>query len=157
MSFFKNVADKLTKAAEVTVKKTGELTDTAKLKLDVARMKSDIETKYTEIGTLVYKQYSEQTDESSAVAEKCLAIDAINEELDKTLLIIEEKRAAIQAAKEEAARAKAAAAENTAGSVCESPRTCCCEAASAQTSECPACGAEISADSVFCSKCGQKI
>ncbi|MBQ3066224.1 MAG: zinc ribbon domain-containing protein [Clostridia bacterium] len=154
MSFLKQVADKLTKAAEVTVKKTGELTDTAKLKLDIARMKSDIETKYTEIGMLVYKQYHEQTDESSAVAEKCLAIDALNDSLEHTLLIIEEKRAAAQVAKEEAAKAKA---EAEVVCTCEDTCTCCGNTESVQASECPACGAEIAADAAFCSKCGQKI
>ncbi|MBO5649749.1 MAG: hypothetical protein J6S76_07540, partial [Clostridia bacterium] len=75
MEFIKNLTDKLSKVAEATTKKAGELTDTAKLKVRISRLNSEINEAYSEIGKLIYKQYKDASDESAAIAEKCLAID----------------------------------------------------------------------------------
>ncbi len=153
MDFFKNLTNSLSKAAEATAKKAGELTDTAKLKLKQNRITSDIGDTYTEIGRLIYKQYKDASDESAAIAEKCLAIDKLNEELEAVNAEIEAIKAAAEAAKAQAAEEKAAAAEAVAEP--EATEEAPAEDAS-ETKFCAACGAELPADALFCNKCGQK-
>lgn len=165
MDFFKNLSTSLTKAAEATAKKAGELTDTAKLNLKKGRIKSDIEDMYTDIGRLIYKQYKESADESNAIAEKCLAIDKSMEELAAVMAEIEAIKAAAEAEK-----AYHTAQDNTSAEThpyeeepapTETPVTLALE----QTTEkadnteirfCPACGAALPKDAAFCNKCGQK-
>lgn len=159
MDFLKNLSNSLSKAAEATARKAGELTDTAKLKLRQNRIEADITDAYTDIGRLIYKQYKESADESEAIAAKCLAIDKSNEELAAIDAEIETIKKAAEAAKakeqnepvqdvheseEEPAAEPAAAAEPE-------------EAPAAESRTCSACGAEISADALFCPKCGQKL
>lgn len=167
MDFFKNLSTSLTKAAEATAKKAGELTDTAKLNLKKGRIKSDIEDMYTDIGRLIYKQYKESADESNAIAEKCLAIDKSMEELAAVMAEIEAIRTAAEAEKEHHT--------NTAAESASAPTQDCAEeqapseapvilaleetsekADAAETRFCPACGAALPKDAAFCNKCGQK-
>ncbi|MBQ8577787.1 MAG: zinc ribbon domain-containing protein [Clostridia bacterium] len=162
MDFFKNLSNSLTKAAEATAKKAGELTDTAKLKLKQNRITTDINDAYTDIGKLIYKQYKESTDESAAIAEKCLAIDKSNEELAAVTAEIEAIKAAAEAAKAQAAEEKAQAAEaadETAAEEAPATEEAPADEAAAETpagKTCSACGAELPADALFCNKCGQK-
>ncbi len=146
MDFFKNLSNSLSKAAEATAKKAGELTDTAKLKLKQNRITTDINDAYTDIGKLIYKQYKEATDESAAIAEKCLAIDKSNEELEAVNAEIEAIKAAAEAAKAQPAEAAVPAAAPAAEP----------EAAAEAGNVCSACGAELPAGALFCNKCGQK-
>lgn len=158
MDFIKNITTTLSKAAEATTKKASELTDTAKLKIKQNRITSDINETYNKIGALIYKQYRESCDESAAIAEFCLAIDKSNEELDAVNAEIEAIKEAAEAAKAAAAAEKAAAKEQAE----EAPVEEAVEEAVEETKEeapvriCAACGAELSADALFCCKCGQK-
>ena len=99
MDFLKNISSALSKAAEATTKKAGELTDIAKLKVKQNRISSDINATYSEIGKLIYKQYKESCDESASIAELCLSIDKDNEELAAVLAEVEAIKAAAEAAK----------------------------------------------------------
>ena len=154
MDFIKNITATLSKAAEATTKKASELTDTAKLKIKQNRITSDINETYNKIGALIYKQYKESCDESAAIAELCLAIDKNNEELDAVNAEIEAIKEAAEAAKAAAAAEKAAAKEQAEEAPVEEAVEETKEEASVRI--CAACGAELSADALFCCKCGQK-
>ena len=163
MDFLKNLSNSLSKATEATTKKASELTDTAKLKVKQNRINGEINEAYAEIGKLIYKQYKEATDESAAIAEKCLAIDKSNVELAEVNAEIEAIKAAAEAAKAQAAAEKAAAkaaaeapAEEAAAE--EEPAAEAAEEAEEAPAVrvCAACGATLPADALFCNKCGQK-
>ncbi|MBP3917828.1 MAG: zinc ribbon domain-containing protein [Clostridia bacterium] len=165
MDFFKNLSTSLTKAAEATAKKAGELTDTAKLNLKKGRIKSDIEDMYTDIGRLIYKQYKESADESNAIAEKCLAIDKSMEELAAVMAEIEAIRTAAEAEKEQHTAAGSASAPTQDCAEEQTPSETPVIPALEETTEkaddtearfCPACGAALPKDAAFCNKCGQK-
>lgn len=135
MEFIKNLTDKLSKVAEATTKKAGELTDTAKLKIKISRLNGEINEAYSEIGKLIYKQYKDASDESAAIAEKCLGIDKKSAEITSINAEIEAIKAAV-AATEETNEEDAPVA--TAPSVC------------------PCCGTELPIGAFYCCKCGQK-
>ncbi len=156
MDFFKNLSNSLSKAAEATAKKAGELTDTAKLKLKQNRITTDINDAYTDIGKLIYKQYKESSDESAAIAEKCLSIDKCNEELDAVTAEIEAIKAAAEAAKAQTAEAKAAEAKAAEAQTAEEAPAEEEPAKEATVKLCAACGAELPEGALFCNKCGQK-
>ncbi|MGM9625548.1 MAG: zinc-ribbon domain-containing protein [Eubacteriales bacterium] len=161
MDFFKNLSNSLSKAAEATARKAGELTDTAKLKLRQNRITADITDAYTDIGRLIYKQYKESADESEAIAAKCLAIDRSNEELAAIDAEIEAIKQAAEAAKAKESsepeqnvnEPEEAPAAEPAAEMEAKPE----EAPASEARTCPACGAEITADALFCPKCGQKL
>ena len=121
MAFFDTMKSKLSSAAEVTMKKTGEYSEIAKLKLRQNKLNGEINALYSEIGKLIYKQYQEKTDETEAVAEKCLSIDEKNAAIAKVLSDIEAIKAAAAADKAERAQAKAAAQEAPAAPKEEKP------------------------------------
>ena len=131
MAFFDNMKSKLSSAAEVTMKKTGEYSEIAKLKLRQNKLNGEIDTLYSEIGKLIYKQYQEKTDETEAVAEKCLSIDEKNAAIAKVLSDIEAIKAAAAADKAERAQAKAAAQEAPAAPKVEKPAEAVSEEAEA--------------------------
>ena len=161
MDFIKNITASLSKAAEATTKKASELTDTAKLKVKRSRIIAGINETYTEIGKLIYTQYKDSGDESAAIAEFCLAIDDANKELAQVDAEIEAIKAAAEEAKAQARaeREAAKAAAEAAEAECECTEECECKAeepAEASVRVCTACGAALTADALFCSKCGQK-
>lgn len=110
MAFFNTLKSKLSDAAEITAKKTGEYSEIAKLKLRENKLKSEIEAIYTEVGKLIYKQYQEKTDETQAIAEKCLAIDEKNAAIAQVNADLDAVKAKAAADKKERAQAKAMAA-----------------------------------------------
>jgi len=156
MDFLKNISASLTKAAEATTKKASELTDTAKLKVKQNRITSEINENYNKIGALIYKQYKESGDESEAIAELCLAIDKSNEELNAVNAEIDAIKAAAEAAKAAAAAEKAAAKAQPEAEAAPAEEAVEEPKEEAAVRFCSACGAELSADAMFCGKCGQK-
>ena len=161
MDFIKNITASLSKAAEATTKKASELTDTAKLKVKRSRIVAGVNETYAEIGKLIYTQYKESGDESAAIAELCLSIDDANKELAELDAEIEAIKAAAEAAKAQARAEREAAKAAEEAEACECTEECKCECkaeepAKASVRVCSACGAELTADALFCSKCGQK-
>lgn len=54
----------------------------AKVKFKITSKETDIKNKYREIGKIVYSAYSNDTDaDNEQIAEKCVAIDTLNEEI----------------------------------------------------------------------------
>lgn len=171
MSFFDSLKSKVSQAAEITVQKTGEVSETAKLKLKERDLASDINEVYAQIGRLIYKQYKEQTDETEEIAGKCLDIDKKNAEIaeiaEKIAVIkanAEEQKAQRKAAAEQAKAAKAAApaaeekpAEEPAPAAEEEPAAEEAKPEEAAGRFCPDCGAAVAIDAAFCPKCGKKL
>lgn len=162
MDFLDELTHNLSKAAEYTVKKAGELTDTAKLKLKQNRAVNDIEDIYQEIGKLIYTQYKEHTDETQTIAAKCFEIDKKKDEIQQILAELEKlKNAAKTAQSQQSPKEKTESQTASSENIDPSKNAAASEAEKAEDSSvapffCPACGAEIPKDSVFCPKCGQK-
>ncbi len=141
MDFLKTITENLSKAAEFTVKKTGEVTDIARLKLKQGKITDDINDLYTDIGRLIYRQYKDQSDETQAIATKCLAIDKWNMELAKVT------------AELDSLRKTSDSGDNTAAADSKTQET---QSSSATTAVCQNCAAEIPTGVHFCPNCGAK-
>lgn len=115
--FLNLIKDKLGTAGEKTVKKTGQLADTVKMKYAIASEESELKKKYERIGEMVYRAKSgdgELSDEINTICDDIqLTLEKITD-LKERLQVIKNKKS------------------------------------------CPHCGAEIAADSPYCSACGCK-
>ncbi len=81
MDFMDNVKRVAAETAQAAVKKSGELMETAKIKYAIFDLKNEIRKTYEEIGSDIYRQYSEDADAAESVRQKCLRIDALNHEI----------------------------------------------------------------------------
>ena len=90
MGLFENIVSNAKQAANVVGKKTGELVDTSKLKLQAVDLNSDIKRNYEALGRAVYesrKQGIDSTEEIDDIIilinEKYDELDEVNEQLSK--------------------------------------------------------------------------
>lgn len=79
MSFF----DKLKKGAQEMADKSEELMGTAKIKLQITKVESDIGKKKSELGAAAYKLYKEGKISDPDLVGVCQAIDNLYQEIDK--------------------------------------------------------------------------
>ena len=89
MELFKTLSRTVSDTVDYTVHKTGEMIDIARLKLRRARIAEELHEAYTEIGHLVYHQYSDNTDRTAKIASLCLRIDEGNAEMQRLAESIE--------------------------------------------------------------------
>ena len=74
----------LKSAADKVVKKTGELAEISKVKLNAANAKSDINACFKTLGELVYKAQKEQEDDApEKIQELIETIDALYKKIDE--------------------------------------------------------------------------
>ncbi|MDP4132912.1 MAG: zinc ribbon domain-containing protein [Bacillota bacterium] len=73
---FDTIKEKLNKAANYTVRKSGEVVNVAKLKIKETELESRLENLFTAIGRAMYTEHQEETDSS-------VEISGILEEIDK--------------------------------------------------------------------------
>ena len=150
-SFIDSIKTGVAQAAEFTVQKTTELSETAKLKLKETKLAGEINDIYREIGKLIYRQYKDQSDETQDIAARCLEIDGKNDELAG----VAERLAAIKA-EAAAQKAQRRAAEEAAPAK-EAPDNESPAAAETQSVRfCTSCGNEIPEGANFCPVCGRK-
>ena len=90
MGLFENIVSNAKQAANVVGKKTGELVDTSKLKLQAVDLNTDIKRNYEALGRAVYearKQGVDSTEEIDDIIiiinEKYDELDEVNEQLSK--------------------------------------------------------------------------
>lgn len=83
MELLKKLSKTVSSAVDYTVRKTGEVTDIARLKLQRARTAETVNDAYTRIGRLVYRQYRDDSDHTEQIAALCMSIDEGNAEMKR--------------------------------------------------------------------------
>ncbi len=83
MELIKTITKTVSDAVDYTVRKTWELTDVARLKLQHAKTAERINKAYTRIGRLVYHDYHDGTDHAEEIAALCITIDEGHAELTR--------------------------------------------------------------------------
>ncbi len=96
------------KAANKTMKKAGEIADSASLKFKLTTQKAKLSDRFERLGRLTYKQLKTETSYAEDIATVISEIDELRES-------IKEIKAKIEAAKEERARAKEEKADDGIG------------------------------------------
>lgn len=86
MAFFEKFGEKLTNAGKDVAKKTKELADVTKLNMQISSEEDNIKNKYSEIGKLYYKLFSESPDERftqlfSSITESAGKINSFKEQI----------------------------------------------------------------------------
>ena len=87
MEFFDKLGKKASEAYKVTADKTGKLAKEAKLRMNVADLKSQINEIYKEIGETVYQKHTRKGEYEieKEVEEKCTKIDVLSDEIESNL------------------------------------------------------------------------
>lgn len=83
MGAFEDVVMKAKNAADIAGKKTGELVEITRLRLNVSELEERIRSQYQELGKTVYNAAKDHTDCTDYVHEKSEAIDRLFAELTK--------------------------------------------------------------------------
>lgn len=83
--FAKNIKNTVCDLAKKTAKVSGELLDTAKIKLEIFELKSEIKKLYNEIGKLTYLSITAQKDNAESVKMKCEIIKAKYKKIEALL------------------------------------------------------------------------
>lgn len=78
MGFIDEIARKISKGTEIIGRKSGEMLEITKIKLDMASEKDKLEELYEEIGKAVYDTYKKGELQFPEVADKCKLIDDIH-------------------------------------------------------------------------------
>lgn len=81
MGMFEDVFEKAKNVADMAGKKTGELVEISKLRINAADVQTKIDKEFQELGTLVYTASKEHSDCTESVHERAVAIDALFAEL----------------------------------------------------------------------------
>ena len=81
MSKFDSLLNKAKAFADVAGKKTGELVEVSKLKLEVVQVNSDIQKAYERLGNIVYEQEKTGADNKDLIALCISEIDGLLSEL----------------------------------------------------------------------------
>ncbi len=115
MEFLESVKNVVTDAAQIVVKKSGELIESSKVKYAIFELKGDIKKLYEEIGQLTYQTIESDGDYAQDIQAKCAIITA--------------KLAKIEHLK----------TSGTVGETCPS----CGREADADSECCPSCGADM--------------
>ena len=112
MSRFDDLLLKAKTVANAAGKKTGELVEVSKLKLEAVQINSDIQKAYERLGSVVYEQEKTGADNNDLIA---LCVSEIDGLLRKRQVICDVSRSpvTVQAPVEEAAKEPASPAEAT--------------------------------------------
>lgn len=99
MANWNDIKTSVGQAANKTIKKAGEIADTASLKFKLTTQRAKLNDRFERLGRLTYKQLKTETSYAEDIANTIAEIDAIRED-------IKELKAKIEADKEERAREK---------------------------------------------------
>ena len=83
MNFLENVKETASDVAGAVVKKTVQITDTAKKKYNIYDIKTDVKNLYVEIGKLTYLAVEEKEDHTESIQMKCAIIKEKLEKIKK--------------------------------------------------------------------------
>lgn len=157
MAFLDDLKKKVMEGSKQVSDKAKEMADTAKLKSQIASEKNKIKTAYAVLGELYYNAHKDdaENEEFAAQTEIVTAALAAIEGLEAEIEAIKAAAAApaeetVEDLIEEAKEVEAEIEEAIGKSLDEAEAVV--EAPTAKV--CPICGAEVSADAAFCSKCG---
>lgn len=73
--------DGAVKITKTVIDKTNNVVNQTKIKFAISEIRGKIKDIYTEIGKTVYENYIETGDAAENITEKCVKIDALNEEM----------------------------------------------------------------------------
>jgi len=99
MANWNDIKTSVGQAANKTMKKAGEIADTASLKFKLTTQRAKLNDRFERLGRLTYKQLKTETSYAEEIAAVISEIDTIRED-------IKELKAKIEADKEERAREK---------------------------------------------------
>ena len=99
MANWNDIKTSVGQAANKTIKKAGEIADSASLKFKLTTQKAKLNDRFERLGRLTYKQLKTETSYAEDIANTISEIDYIRED-------IKELKAKIEAAKEEKAKEK---------------------------------------------------
>lgn len=104
MATWEDIKIKLSRTANKSLRKAGELADTASLHIKLKTVAAKLSDKYEKLGRLTYRQLKSSRSEAEAIAKLIEEIDALRAEaLAIKTQIEEEKKAREEKAKEEKA------------------------------------------------------
>ena len=83
MSFFEDAFIGAKEIGSAVSKKTGQLVDTAKLRMTAADINNEINKRYEALGKAVYEARKSGTDIDGIIGECVVSIDALNDRLDE--------------------------------------------------------------------------
>ena len=83
MGVFEDVVSKAKTAADYATKKTGEIVEVTKLKINASEVEGKIKKELLELGKKVYSASKEETDCTEFVKEKADSIDKLHAELEE--------------------------------------------------------------------------
>ena len=83
MGLFENIVSNAKQAANVVGKKTGELVDTSKLKLQAVDLNTDIKRNYEALGRAVYEARKQGVDSTEEIDDIIIIINEKYDELDE--------------------------------------------------------------------------
>lgn len=126
----KKIGKKSEELVSTAVVKSEELLESAKLRIAISKLETEIVKKKTELGTIVYQLYREKSENDGSVDKICEEIKRMEDEAAKLRKKLEKAEMAEEFSKEE---------KNGRGKVC------------------PQCGEKIVAAANFCSNCGAKL
>ena len=106
MANWNDIKTNIGNAANKTVKKAGELADTASLHFKYKTSKAKLSEKFEKLGRLTYKQLKAEISYAEALADVIADIDELREEIQELKEKIEEEKQARKQAKAEKKAAK---------------------------------------------------
>ncbi len=106
MANWNDIKTNIGNAANKTVKKAGELADTASLHFKYKTSKAKLSEKFEKLGRLTYKQLKAEISYAEAIADVIADIDELREEIQELKEKIEEEKQARKQAKAEKKAAK---------------------------------------------------
>ena len=106
MANWNDIKTNIGNAANKTVKKAGELADTASLHFKYKTSKAKLSEKFEKLGRLTYKQLKAEISYAEAIADVIADIDKLREEIDALKAQIEKEKQERKDAKAERKAAK---------------------------------------------------
>ena len=82
-NFLRNLKQALTETAEVVTKKTEDVVEVQKLRSKIYNAKKNVEVDYKKLGTIIYQRYLSGESMDEELANICVAIHDMLEEVDK--------------------------------------------------------------------------
>ncbi|MFQ9439762.1 MAG: hypothetical protein ACLR13_00610 [Acutalibacteraceae bacterium] len=92
MGLFENIVSNAKQAANVVGKKTGELVDTSKLKLQAVDLNSDIKRNYEALGRAVYESRKQGIDSTEEIDDIIILINEKYDELDEVRATVQNEQ-----------------------------------------------------------------
>ena len=109
MANWEDIKASVSRATNKTIKKAGELADTASLHFKLKTLKVKQSEKFEKLGKLTYKQLKAELDMTEEIAKMVADIDAVKSDISAQKAKIEQAKADKAKAKEEQKKAKAEA------------------------------------------------